>query len=218
MSYTVHIYLFCITVDFYHLEVAYKILEVNIMEKLRLKIAVFLAVITLLYVPVHASEDTNLQNDCAKALVELKIMQGYEDGSLRLENKIKRSEFVTLIIKMLGYDEDTDISNVNVSFTDIKKSHWAYKYAVLSAKYNLIIGTPDKKFQADNYITYAEALTILIRSLGYEKTLEGKWPQNVINKSEEIELSKNLDINKDKQITRGEMSVMVYNSLTVNFN
>lgn len=188
------------------------------MLKLRFTIAVFLAAITLIYVPVNASADINMQNDCANALIDLKIMQGYEDGSLRLENKIKRSEFATLVIKMLGYENDTDISSVKISFKDIKKTHWAYKYAVLSTKYNLIVGTPDKKFMPDNYITYAEALTILIRSLGYESTLQGKWPENVINKSVEIDLSKNLDLQKDKQITRGEMSVMVYNSLTVNLN
>jgi len=36
-----------------------------------------------------------IQAKNADALVTLGIMKGYEDGSLRLENKIKRSEFIT---------------------------------------------------------------------------------------------------------------------------
>lgn len=188
------------------------------MAKSMLRIVSFLLIIALFILPVYASADTDLQDECAKSLVSLKIMQGYEDGSLRLENKIKRSEFVTLIVKMLGYDQDTDINNVTVNFKDIKKSHWAFNYVRLAVKNSLIVGSPDKKFSPDSNITYAEALTVLIRSLGYESTLVGSWPENVIDKATQLGLNNSLDLTQDKQITRGEMSVMVYNSLTVDFN
>ncbi len=188
------------------------------MTGIRVGIIALLTVLTFILVPFDAFAADDLQNQCAKSLVKLNIMQGYEDGSLRLDNKIKRSEFVTLIVKMLQYDKDTDVSNVKVDFKDIKKSHWAYNYVRLSVKYNLIIGTPDKKFSPDSYITYAEALTVLVRSLGYESKLQGKWPESVLNMSAEIGLTSNLDLPQNKQITRGDMSVMVCNSLTVNFN
>ncbi len=189
------------------------------MAKFKLNFIIVLTVISVLLVSVNVYADTDLQNERAQALVNLKIMQGYEDGSLRLQNKIKRSEFVTLVVKMLGYDKDTDVNNITVDFNDIKKSHWAYSYARLSVKYKLIVGTPDKKFSPDSYITYAEALTILIRSLGYEGTLQGSWPDNVLNKAIQLGLNKNLDeLQNSHQITRGEMSVIVYNSLTVNLN
>jgi hypothetical protein len=188
------------------------------MAKFKIRIVALLTTIAVFIMPFNSFAEQNLQNDCAKALVSLKIMQGYEDGSLRLQNKIKRSEFVTLIVKMLGYDKDTDVSNVKVDFKDIKKSHWAYNYARLAVKYKLVVGSPDKKFSPDNYITYSEALTVLIRSLGYESTLQGKWPENVLNKATEIDLNNNLNLPNNKQITRGDMSVMVYNSLTINLN
>jgi hypothetical protein len=188
------------------------------MAGIRIRIIALLTVLTLILVPLDAFAADDLQNQCAKSLVNLKIMQGYEDGSLRLDNKIKRSEFVTLIVKMLGYDKDTDVSKVKVDFKDIKKSHWAYNYARLSVKYNLIVGTPDKKFLPDSYITYAEALTVLVRALGYESNLKGKWPDSVLSISAKIGLTGNLDLPQNKQITRGDMSVMVFNSLTINFN
>lgn len=188
------------------------------MAKSVLRVVSILLIIALFILPVHASPETDLQDTCAKSLVGLKIMQGYEDGSLRLQNKIKRSEFVTLIVKMMGYDQDTDMNNVTVNFKDIKKSHWAFKYVRSSVKYKLIVGSPDNKFSPDSNITYAEALTVLIRSLGYESTLEGSWPDNVINKATQLGLNSNLDLTQSKQITRGEMSIMVYNSLTVDFN
>lgn len=188
------------------------------MARIRIGIIALLTVISIFLTPFNAFAAENLQDKCAKSLVKLHVMQGYEDGSLRLNNKIKRSEFVTLIIKMLDYDKDNDVSNVKVDFKDIKKNHWAYKYARLSVKYKLIVGTPDKKFSPDSNITYAEALTVLIRSLGYESTLKGKWPENVLDKAAEIGLTSNLDLPQGRQITRGDMSVMVYNALTKKFN
>ncbi|MCX7749104.1 MAG: S-layer homology domain-containing protein [Clostridia bacterium] len=162
-----------------------------------------------------ASEQDDIQLSNAQALVKLNILNGYPDGSLKLENKIKRSEFITLIVKMLGYDKLPPSQESDITFKDINKKHWAYNYIKCAYQYKLITGTPDHKVLPDSYITNAEALTVLIRALEYENSLSGKWPDNVIEKSNQLGISQNLEIDKDKQISRGEMSVLVYNSLTI---
>lgn len=165
---------------------------------------------------VSASNNALLEKN-ANSLVKLGIMKGYEDGSLKLDNKIKRSEFITLVVKMMAYDKDTNLDSTKISFKDLKKKHWAYTNIHVALKYELVTGYPNNTIAPDKDVTYAEALAVVVRALGYEKTLTGKWPSNVINKGTELGLNKNLSLEANHPLTRGEMSEIVYNALTVNF-
>ena len=180
----------------------------------------FVLAIVLSLTSIYAGAESipEVQTKNANALVALGIMKGYEDGSLRLENKIKRSEFITLVVNLMGYDTDTDLDSVKVTFTDINKNHWAYNNIKRAIKYDLVSGYPDNTIAPNNDVTYAEALAVEIRALGYEKTLKGEWPDNIINKANELKLSTNLNLDANHKLTRGEMSVIVYNALTVKFN
>lgn len=164
---------------------------------------------------VFSSVDNSLEDKAANALVSLRIMRGYEDGTLKLENPIKRSEFITLIVNSLGYPLYSEDKNSSVFFSDISKNHWAYNHIQTAVKNELVLGYPDNTIMPDNTITYAEALAVLIRTLGYEETLTSSWPDNVIDKANELELNKNILLDSNKELTRGEMSLLIYNSLTI---
>lgn len=181
-------------------------------------IVLSIIVFSLFILPVSASADTALQNTSAQSLVKLDIMKGDEKGNLNLQNNVKRCEFVTLVLRMMGYDKDNDLSGIKITFKDITSKHWAYNNIKLGLKYKLISGLPDNTVAPDKDVTYAEALTVLIRALGYESTLSGSWPDSVINKSTEIGLSKNILLSGNKPLTRGEVAVLVNNSLTIDFN
>ena len=183
------------------------------------KIIIFILIFSIMVgfvTSVSASNSAILENN-ANSLVKLGIMKGYEDGTLKLNNKIKRSEFITLVVKMMAYDKDTNLDSTKISFKDLKNKHWAYTNIRVALKYKLVAGYPDNTIAPDKDVTYAEALAVVIRALGYEKTLTGKWPTNVTNKGTELGLNKNLSLEANHQLTRGEMSAIVYNALTVNF-
>ncbi|AUG56006.1 S-layer homology domain-containing protein [Acetivibrio saccincola] len=156
-----------------------------------------------------------IRDNCAEALVKLNILKGYEDGTLRLDNKIRRSEFITLVVRLKGYHYDADIDNVKINFKDIEEKHWAYNNIKLAVKYGIVTGYPDNTIAPNNDVTYAEALAVVINALGYKDSLEGDWPDNVIQKAKELKLDKNLSLEPNSRITRGEMSVIIYNALTV---
>lgn len=171
----------------------------------------------LFVLPVSASVDPALKTASAQSLVRLEIMKGDANGNLALENEVKRCEFVTLAIRMLGYDKDTDLSRISLPFKDITHQHWAYDFIKIGLKYKLIQGLPDNRVAPDSNVTYAEALTVLIRGLGYESTLTGQWPDSVLNKAQELGLTKNISLPRDKQLTRGEVAVLINNSLTIEY-
>lgn len=152
----------------------------------------------------------------SSSLVSLGIMKGDENGNLKLDDKVTRCEFVALVNRMMGFENNTAIENIDLPFTDIKKKHWAYNTLKIALKYELINGYPDNTVRPDATVNFAEANAILIRALGYEKTLVGSWPDNVLNKGRELSISKGLELDKYKELTRGEASILIYNSLTVN--
>lgn len=166
---------------------------------------------------VEEDDADSIQNNAAKSLVDLGILKGYPDGSLGLKNKIKRSEFTALVIRLARYENET-ADSISMSFKDINKNHWAYNSFRVALKHNLITGYPDKTLKPDNNVTFAEALTILVRVLNYEKDLTGKWPDNIINISKTIELSNNVNLPNYIEVSRGEVSVLLYNSLTIDIN
>jgi len=180
-------------------------------------IVMILTIVFLLFtITINAITNVEQSEESANSLVKLKVLTGYPDGSLKLDNKIRRSEFLTLIIKMLDYEKDTIVNNITIKFKDIDKTHWAYNNFKIAIKNNLVAGYPDNTILPNNNVTYAEALVITIRALGYEKSLVGKWPNNVLTKAEELGLNKNLKLEQNKQLTRGEASIILFNSLTVN--
>lgn len=179
---------------------------------------VAIVIVSLFVMQVSAAVDNDIHVKCANSLVKLQIMQGDGKGNLRLSDKVKRSEFITMTIRMMGYDKDEQTENITVTFKDLTKKHWAYNNVKIALKYNLISGYPDNTIGIDKYVSFAEAEAIILRALSYQNTLAGSWPDNVVNKSIELGLNKNLDISHNKQLTRGETSVLIYNSLTVNFN
>lgn len=170
---------------------------------------------TYLYAQNEQEQFKEARDSSAEALVKLNILKGYEDGTLRLDNKILRSEFITLVVRLKGYHHDADIDDIKINFKDIEEKHWAYDNIKLAVKYNIVTGYPDNTIAPNNNVTYAEALAVLINALGYEDTLDGDWPDNVVEKATELKLDTNLDIEANTQITRGEMSIMIYNALTV---
>jgi hypothetical protein len=148
-------------------------------------------------------------------LSTLGILKGYPDGTLRLDNNIIRSEVAALTVRILGY-EDTIILGTNKAFTDLGTAHWAYDDIQNAYKLGLIIGYPDVTFKPDNNISYAEVVTIMVNALGENTDLEGNWPENYLTKAKAIGvIPEDSAVDPDKIVTRGEMAVIIWDTLLV---
>ncbi|MCX7746697.1 MAG: S-layer homology domain-containing protein [Clostridia bacterium] len=59
----------------------------------------------------------------------IKVISGYKDGTFKPDSKIKRSEVVTMLNRMLFRGP---LKGVDTPFKDVKKTHWAYGQIVES--------------------------------------------------------------------------------------
>ncbi|MDD4493154.1 MAG: S-layer homology domain-containing protein [Eubacteriales bacterium] len=166
----------------------------------------------------YAAIDPKLQEQCAQTLNRLQIMLGDNSGNLHLADNITRSEFVTLVIRIMGYDRDKDVSSIELSFEDKDQiKDWAVEYVKLALKYNLLKGYPGNLIKPNATVTNAEAQTILLRALGYEEGLQGNWPNNILEMSNQLGLDKGMLVEPGYSLTRGESAVVIYNSLSIYF-
>ena len=172
------------------------------------KILVFL----ITFIMTFNTSFATLIEDSADTLNKMKILNGYEDGSLRLENNITRAEFCALIINML---QIKDFNNLNNKFSDIREGAWYYNSVNKVAELGYINGyKEDQTFRPANNITYAESCAIMINMLGYNEELTGSWPTNVIDKAKELKIDEGLsDLDASYKMTRGEISVMLINCM-----
>ena len=72
---------------------------------------------------IFSTSSAGLIEDSADTLNKMKILNGYEDGTLRLENNITRAEFCALLVNMLDIK---DFDNLVNKFSDIKIGTWYY--------------------------------------------------------------------------------------------
>jgi len=181
------------------------------------KIYCLLIVFLILFQVTALAEDSDqkIQQQSANAMVRLGLLKGYGNGDLGLERKITRAEFATVIIRMMGYEKNPIKVSSKISFKDLTKKHWSYSAVRMAASLGYIKGYSNKTFKPSNNITYAEAITIMVRVLGYGDKLSGKWPDNFINKAKALGILKNLDVSVNTPITRGNISILVTNSLNV---
>ena len=150
------------------------------------------------------------------ALVGLGVITGYEDGTFRPERVVTRAEMAKLIVEVLGYGDLVAGSKSN--FTDTQ-GHWADPWIALAAGRGLVVGTGDGKFTPDRTVSYDEAITMIVRALGYtDASNELKnmtWPTNFKVKAAELGITKDVKL-VSTGADRGGVAQLLYNALPVN--
>ena len=159
--------------------------------------------------------------EAAKVLGAFDIMVGDAGtGLFRPNDPIKRSEVTKVAVALKGL---TNAANASTStrFPDVAKDHWATGFINVGSSEGLIIGDDLGNFRPDDYITYAEATTILVRALGYEPQAQSKggYPTGYLLTGNSTGLTSGVSVasaRSTKAMTRGDVALMAYNSLNIN--
>lgn len=109
---------------------------------------------------------TDKEQYAGDQLHTLGLMRGYTDGTLMLQNSIKkRAEVAALLVRTLGYDNKEVLGDPK-AFSDVKSNSWAKDDIQKAYKLKLIVGDPGGTFRPDDQISYAEVVTIMVNALG----------------------------------------------------
>ena len=155
--------------------------------------------------------------DAIKLLNEEGILQGRDNYDLATEEPVKRYEMAIFVARLATGWIDNSVwkeANPNASKFDDLEGSGAINYlgALSYAEQNGIIeGRGNNKFDPETGVTYQEALTMVVRTLGYKGLA---YPWGYIQKAVELGLTKGIvDISYTTQLNRGVVAQIIYNAL-----
>ena len=177
---------------------------------------------SLLVVPAGAASAATTRfsditdNYTATAVETLRLMgvlDGYGDGTFRPNAVLTRAQFCKMAVyAMNGSSELGRYSTVTI-FPDVKPSLWAASYINMAAKKGVIAGFADGKFKPNQTVTAGQAVTILMRGLGYkDENMGGVWPQGYMAEPQTCGLLKSTGITSAySALTRGQAAKLFLN-------
>ncbi len=148
-------------------------------------------------------------------LATYSILNGYDDGTFKPDNTITRAEFTKVMVCTANLFYDAG----NISVFDDTKNHWAKDYITMAKARGIINGVSATKFAPDKNLTNEQAIKMIVCMLGYKDDAEknGGYPYGYIKIGDKLGITKGLNLLPTKNATRGDVAVMVFNALDVNY-
>ncbi len=156
--------------------------------------------------------------EAAEVLGVLEVMVGDTEGTFRPDATIIRSEVAKVAVALSGLTEVANVTSAQSKYPDVPKGHWATGFINVATDQKMVIGDTEGTFRPDADITYQEAVTILVRALGYEPQAQAKggYPTGYLVTASNIGLTKGVSGEQNGAISRGNVAQLAFNALTIN--
>ena len=177
---------------------------------------------SVLVIPAGAAETVKFSDvadqNTAIAVESLRLMgvlDGYGDGTFRPNNQLTRAQFCKMASYAMDCTNELGMYRTVTVFPDVKPSHWASAYINMAAKGKRIIaGYPDGKFYPERTVTVGQAVTILLRLLGYkDEDVGGVWPDSYMAAGAIAGLTEGIDAGGNAPLTRAQAARLFLNLL-----
>ena len=154
------------------------------------------------------------------------VVTGTGDNLFQPEDTLTRAEFCALVIRFLQRADEVPVYSTRTIFSDVTARHWALGYVNLAASMtvpgakedetiHLVAGVGNGRFDPEQVITLAQAVTILLRAIGYsDRQAGGIWPQGHLNLARSIGMLKDIDLEGGDEIPRSLAARLFVNALT----
>lgn len=176
------------------------------------------SIILLLSFCVSASGDEpkSAGDEVINVIKLLEIANGDQNGNMNFEKEVTRAEFVKMAINASANKEAAANIKLNISlFPDVKNSYWGAGYISVAINNGLVNGYIDGTFKPNNPVTLEEAVTIVLRLLGYSNSdLVGSYPSAQLKKYSDLDLDENMTAQRGDKLTREDCMILIYNALS----
>ena len=98
----------------------------------------------------------------------LNITQGIGDNRFGLGQPVKRSEFIAMLVRLMGWEL---VAAESSSFSDVSKDKWYHSYVETAVAHGVVLKETGS-FSPDKQITRLEIAEAIVRTLGYGELAE----------------------------------------------
>ncbi len=178
------------------------------MKKRITVITLILAVILNCCTAVFAYEAGTLKyNNAVSRLAAFGIVNANADP----EAYVSRGEFTSMAIKAFGYEANA--GQGNPAFADTENSRYNSDI-VTAASIDIVRGNGEGSFLPNEYVSYEQALRVMLAGMGYEKAadLNGGYPAGYKKIAQDIGITKNVTSGSNR-IKMGDLIMLIDNCL-----
>ena len=167
----------------------------------------------LILLPSHALAVS--EEDAAAALMkELEIMQGDENGDMMLDKKVSRAEFAKIAIAASPNKDSVAVGLKQSPFRDVPYTKWYAPYIKAAVSAGYVVGYLDATYRPENTVTYEEAVTVMLRVLGYDdSTFNDAYPYGQLSKAQGLDLLDNVNASIGDELDRRQVMILAYNAI-----
>ncbi len=131
---------------------------------------------------------------------------------------VTRGAFARMLVAYSTFRESVGSQGaVGTPYKDLPGSSAYAPYVRIAVQQGWMSGYTDGTFRPDNAVTLEEAVTAVLKLLGYKMTdLSGSFPQAQLNKASELGLRNQLERQQGEALNYEECAILFYNALTAN--
>jgi hypothetical protein len=143
-------------------------------------------------------------------ILSLGIMDNVGSGTFKPNDSTTREQFAKLIIITAGLGDSADTMKGSTVFSDVPSNGANSGYINLCISKGYMTGMADGKFHPKDAITYSQAVTAMIKVLGYTNAdIPGTWPKNYMEKAKALGISSELTLSTGSNVPRWAMAQML---------
>ncbi|MDR1245596.1 MAG: S-layer homology domain-containing protein, partial [Clostridiales Family XIII bacterium] len=157
----------------------------------------------------------NANEEAIQVAYDLGIVTGTPEGAYEPEKAVNRAEFAALIVRALAVPDSALASYTNSTFKDTSGYSWAVPYLAILQQRGIMKGDGYGNAMPGRTITPNEAVTMVLRAIGYTdnaSVLVGQWPANYVALGQNQVLYDK--VANDVQMNKASAAQMIYNALT----
>ncbi len=162
--------------------------------------------------PSDAAE-TDYAEDVEK-MMALGVVEGYPDGTFKPENKVTRAEFLTMLLRLFNME---NLASAESGYTDVPADHFASGAIAWATGNGICSGYGGGLFGPDDNVTYAQAVKMLMSTMGYSFVAEknGGYPNGYMSAAAGEDIYINGINDSSVEITRAMTAELLCRSLDV---
>lgn len=167
----------------------------------------------LLVLPAGAAPAAGTDRDTILAEETLRLM-GILDGDFRAGDAVNRARFCRMAACAMNSEDELGLYNTVTIFPDVRPSHRDSAYINMACRKGVIAGYADGLFHPDQTITVGQAVTTLLRMLGYkDEKIGGVWPASYMAVGANIGLTDGVGMDGNAALTQAQAARLFLNLL-----
>jgi len=164
------------------------------------------------------NEGTELET-AVSSLVELGIVNGYEDGTFKPEKTLSRAEACVMLNRAVAMETDSR-TEIDIWYEDMfpqtdESVKWFYPSIRRLWNLDLIGGYEDRTFRPYKDISYSEYADVLLEMLFYQPYIEENGFHNALKESGLLD--EDLIEIESQSVTRGVAAILLNRALEMPF-